>query len=54
MYSIAKELAAALRNLLDQARQMSDMFPDEDNVIANAMRDAEESLQSYEAAIKLS
>jgi uncharacterized protein YukE len=44
---VTSELAAALRNLLDQTYQMADMFPDEDQAIARAIKDAEEALENY-------
>ena len=47
MNEIANELAAALRNLLDQTYQMSSMFTDGDQTIANSVSDAEEVLRRY-------
>lgn len=44
---ITSELAAALRNVLDQTYQMQGMFSDEDRTIADAIADAEEALTRY-------
>ncbi len=43
------DLAAALRNLLDQTHQMRGLFPDEDRTIASVIEDAEEALKEYAA-----
>jgi hypothetical protein len=51
MDNLTNELAAALRNLLDQTRQMCSMFPD-DEALENAMKDADETLKSYWGAVK--
>lgn len=38
------DVAAVLRNLLDQVEQMSGMFPDEDGAIKNAVEEAKSVL----------
>jgi len=48
---ITSELAAALRNILDQTYQMQGMFPDEDQTIANAIADAEAALGRYRESL---
>jgi hypothetical protein len=47
MPSNGANLAAALRNLLDQTYQMRGLFADEDGTIADAISDAEEALREY-------
>jgi hypothetical protein len=51
MTSNYPDLAAALRNLLDQACQMRGLFADEDGTIAAAIADAEEALKEYATSI---
>lgn len=42
----ARELKAALGQLLEQVYQMQGLFDDEDNTIQNAINDAEEALEN--------
>lgn len=48
--NMENELAAALRNLLWQTKQMRGMFRDEDGTIEDAVNDAENAMESYEKA----
>lgn len=43
----ARELAAALGQLLEQVYQMRGLFDDEDGAIARAVQDAEQALEDF-------